>query len=731
MSPSPTFGNLTPAQAAEIYVSLGMELLMVHPRSKAPVGDDWHTRPGITDPASARFMFMNPEQNIGFKPGNAFVVIDIDTKKGGRGRESLKAVIDRCGALPETVEMITASGGGGLIYRVPAGVRLPFQKKMLGLPDLEFRVGAVNCIFPPSRVMYKPGELGPEAVTGQHQWKAGCAPGEIEFAELPLAIAEAVLAHEVEGGGTATTSKPKAEAGRIKPGSRNDTLFREASRLRAQGLAEEAIEAQLIHVNRSECDEPLPEDEVRNIARSAMRYAPNERFDRNDVGNAERFIRDHGGTVRYVSDQDRWRVWDAACWRDDADGAAMRLAMATVEGMKRDAELIGDARAARAAAAWARSSGDQARMRAMLKVAASMPGISAHSTDFDNLPHILIVQNGAVDLRTGELSPHDASRLTTRSLAVPYDPGAQASRFTAFLECVQPNPEVQTFLQRSLGHALHGVRRERMLAVWHGRGANGKSVLADVLMGVLGAYAMECPATTFVVSDKRAANAPRSDLLRLQGARVVLGTEVPDRRRLDGQLVKKVTGDAALTERGLYSSETTFPITFGVNLMSNPFPAADEADDALWDRLVRVPFNIVIPRTERDTTLARKIIAEEATGVLAWLVRGAVDYEREGLTMPPILIAATEEWRRRAGTVQRFVQNRLRRVEGGAMRLIELHRHYLSFAGMLYANPVGVENFRARLEGLGWQVTDEEDGETVCGVQLAPVTSVGAGAAGS
>lgn len=190
--------NTLPAEAAQVYLSFGMELLSLHPLTKKPVGHGWQLRPGITRPNEVSLTYLDPAQNIGFKPGSAFAVIDIDTKHGGKGVESWATVNERFGPLPLTVEAVTASGGGLLIYRLPTGADLDFQKAMLGLPDLEFRVGAVNCVLPPSRVQYKPGELGPEAVIGQHRWKEGRAPGEIAFAELPEVLIEALRAFEPE-----------------------------------------------------------------------------------------------------------------------------------------------------------------------------------------------------------------------------------------------------------------------------------------------------------------------------------------------------------------------------------------------------------------------------------------------------------------------------------------------------------------------------------------------------
>ncbi|MHC2104425.1 bifunctional DNA primase/polymerase [Methylobacterium sp. CM6246] len=225
----PASGNLNPAEAAKIYVGLGMELLVVHPLTKQPVNADWPNRPGVTDPIHAGIMFLNPEQNIGFKPGDLFAAIDIDTKHGGKGRESWAELNERLGPFPDTVEAVTASGGGLRIYSVPAGANLMFQKKMLGLPDLEFRVGAVNCILPPSRVQY------PDGMIGQHRWKADRAPGEIKFAELPSVVVEALRDYELKV--PKVTTKAKGTVGGVSAMLRDQAKKAAISKAKPDSLA--------------------------------------------------------------------------------------------------------------------------------------------------------------------------------------------------------------------------------------------------------------------------------------------------------------------------------------------------------------------------------------------------------------------------------------------------------------------------------------------------------------
>lgn len=706
-----------PLNAALRYAAHDLAVVPIPYGEKAPRMKDWPRLASKDAGQIERWFPAGQPLNLGIATGEASAVFVLDVDVGDNGPETLAELEQRHGALPATPMQLTPTGGRHYLFKLPEGAPIKNSVKTLGA-GLDVRGKGGVIVAAPS--------VHPNG--GHYQWGEGLAPWDLPAAKAPAWLIELIRADD------RPPTKPKPPGGerrgaRVEQGSRNNSLFKEASRLRGAGHDEEQVEALLQIYNRKVCDTPLPAEEVAAVAASAMRYAPNQWFEMNDTGNALRFARDHAGSVRYVEDAGIWRTWTSTHWQDDAAGlAVMRLASETVEGMKAEVETTTNAEVAKALKRHARASGDRARLRAMTDVAASLPGMAARSTDFDQLPGQLVVANGVIDLTSGELLPHDPARLTTRCLPTAYVPEAAAPRFAAFMERVQPDLEVRTFLQRYLGQALHGRRDEQIMTWWHGRGRNGKSVLSDALLGLLPGYAVECPSSTFLNDDKRAPNAPRPDIIRLQGARLVLGSEVADGRRADGALLKELTGNATKTVRALYKEEVTFPITFNMAILVNPWPKADEADDALWSRFLRVPFEVVIPLEEQVKNLDKLLVAEEAEGILAWLVRGAVDYTKHGLPIPPVLSAATGAWRRRIGTIEQYMRTYTRPAPGNCMPLTELHARYVKAVQQTYGHPVGSVNFRSRLEGLGYVVADEEFGETVREVRIAPITSVWASA---
>ncbi|MFE1602996.1 phage/plasmid primase, P4 family [Methylobacterium sp. ID0610] len=718
-------GNLLPAEAARIYLNLGMELLPVHPLSKAPVGKDWQTRPGVSNPDQAGIMFLDPEQNIGLKPGDKFAVIDIDTKKGGKGQESWNELNERLGPLPDTVEAITASGGGLRVYRLPAATGLTYQPEMLGLPNLEFRVGAINCLLPPSRVRYKPGELAPGEVIGQHKWKKGRAPREIEIAELPITVIEALRAFNPKKPAKKLTVSGGANSG-VKEGGRNVALTREAGRLRARGAGEDEVRSALIARNSTFLP-PLDPSEVNTVVSSAMKWpAGTLRYTANDHGLATRFVDELGDDVRFVADENQWLIWNGNIWERDETGRVVQLFLEMAQAMLAEAEAIlaaeDDKKAFRAkekAIGWAKQAGENRRINSALKVAQTDPRVVVTLDQLDNFPGFLPVANGIVELATGELLPNAKEKLATRASPYTYTAEAACPRWEAVIARALPG-ELGPFFQRVLGYSLMGNPCEQKFFMLRGEGADSKSTIARVMSGLLGSLLIRPAGETFLASDNEiTGNAPRADLMAFRGARVVFAPEPDSRRKLDKELIKRLTGQDGIQARAPYGrAMVEFEMTGVVLMLANHLPGCDEADEAAWRRLTLIPFDHTVPEAERDATLVETLLTNEAEGILAWLIEGAQAYARDGLQVPEVVRQRTAAWRRQVGRIERFVDESCIR-EGSAL-LKDLHRAYRNtcMGEQPSYYPLGLDKFSARLKQLGFTIEVAQAGETVIGLRL-------------
>jgi putative DNA primase/helicase len=364
-----------------------------------------------------------------------------------------------------------------------------------------------------------------------------------------------------------------------------------------------------------------------------------------DYGNAERLVAMHGQDIRHASGIG-WLVWDGRRFSPDDTGELLRRAKSTARAIYHDAANCEDDDERKRIGAWARTSESEPRLRAMVSLAASEPTVVVRARDLDADPFQLNVLNGTVDLRTGVLQPHNRDYLITKLAPVEYDRHARSDRWEAFLRRVTgDDDELNAFVQRLAGYTIAGVTDEEILAFLHGPGATGKTTAVEAIKAVLGDYASTSDFETFLA--RRGDAGIRNDVARLAGARMVVSVEVEDGKRLAEGLIKQLTGGDKIAARFLHREYFEFEPQFTLWLVANARPRAHASDDALWRRILQIPFTEVIPAAERDPELKRTLRTDpaEQTAILAWLVQGCLKWQRRGLDVPERVHNYTEEYR--------------------------------------------------------------------------------------
>ena len=140
-----------------------------------------------------------------------------------------------------------------------------------------------------------------------------------------------------------------------------------------------------------------------------------------------------------------------------------------------------------------------------------------------------------------------------------------------------------------------------------------------MLRQLLGPYGKQTDIQTFMHKDRPEV---RNDLADLAGTRYVYAVESQEGKRLAEGLVKQMTGGVdAMKARFLYEELFEFRPMFKAYLGTNHAPQIKDSDDAIWERIRRIPFTVQIPKAERDKDLEQHLLAE-LPGILAWAVQG-------------------------------------------------------------------------------------------------------------
>jgi len=491
-----------------------------------------------------------------------------------------------------------------------------------------------------------------------------CPPEREELATMeewegPLLDVDALLAEA-----------PEAPRRKAKPKSRHDKATALAGRLRNQGKSEEEIlEAFQAAPGICELFDERP-GELERIAQDSQKW--DRRYPHSQRGNGQRFADANGEGVRYCHPWRKWLVYDGRRWSEDNTGEIMRRAKETVVSIYLEAAKSEDEVLRKRLNDWARSSDSKAGCEALLVMAQSEDGIPVLPDAFDADPWLFNVANGTIDLRTGELHPHDPADLITKIAPVAYDPKAKCPRWERFLlECMGGDVELVEYLRRVVGYSLTGDVREHALFFLHGNGANGKSTFVGTLLEVMGDYGT--PGAPDLLLAKRGEAHP-TEQADLFGARLVSCQEVEQNRYWAETTVKQLTGGDRIKARRMREDFWYFEPTHKFLVSGNHKPLVRGSDDGIWRRIKAIPFEVSFLGRE-DKGLSAKLKAE-LPGIQAWAVRGCLEWQRDGLQDPPQVLAATADYREEQDTIGRFLEDRCEQGEGFRVTRSHLRRAY-------------------------------------------------------
>ena len=294
--------------------------------------------------------------------------------------------------------------------------------------------------------------------------------------------------------------------------------------------------------------------------------------------------------------------------------------------------------------------------------------LSITGREFDMDPWLLGVQNGVVNLKTGELEPGRASDYILKRCAAGFH-GLEVDQ-SFWIETLRTiynkDDEQISFMQRLFGYGLLGLSLEHVFPVLIGRGRNGKSILVEAISYTMGDYAGVVP-SEMLLDTNRPTNAAQSDptLMSLKGLRLAIASETDEGRKFSAARVKWLTGGDTITARGLYDKHPTeFVPSHLLLLLTNHEPGAPVGDMAFWERcfLIRHLLSFVRRAPEKDFEreadpgLSNKL-KEAGPAILAWLVQGCLDYQLQGLNPPASVVSSTKEYREEEDYVGQFIES--------------------------------------------------------------------------
>ena len=353
----------------------------------------------------------------------------------------------------------------------------------------------------------------------------------------------------------------------------------------------------------------------------------------NDLGNADRLVWLFGDIFLWCEAWKAFLVWDNRRWANDTETLEIRrLAEWTMQETQRVYEQFFGKPAGRTDdefMKWINGQLSRARMDAMLHCVKHKRTVERNKLDADPwLPNCL---NGTLDLQTGKLRDHCKEDRITKLVSVEYDPEAKHKVWSRFLRETFPDVELRRFVQMAFGTALTGIFTDEALFILQGDTETGKSTLTDPIYPLLGLDYSATLADISTLKPTGSPGGPRSDVARLEGKRFVNCPETEKNEKLLVSFLKRMTGGDLITARGLFQSEREFRPTWKIFIPTNyAIELPDDTDEAVWRRLIVVPFENRVENPNPDLKKQLREDPECQKAILAWLVQGCRRWQKLG-----------------------------------------------------------------------------------------------------
>jgi putative DNA primase/helicase len=400
---------------------------------------------------------------------------------------------------------------------------------------------------------------------------------------------------------------------------------------------------------------PAPQSEALGYEAADLRWMPDALTDR---GNAKLFARLFSDRFRYVIGLG-WHSWDEYRWKlvggiEEAMWAAGDMAESIPakdpRGLFNDREL----------AAHRRHTASTSGLTALLRQAQGAPGLRLDPNSLDGDIYALCTPSGVVNLKTGELhKPNPLTDMHSRATTVaPHQ--MDVPRWHSFLHDTfgddDKGRETIQFLHLLLGYSITGDVGAQVMPFLYGSGANGKSVLLEVLTSLLGDYANAAPPGFLMEKGKFSEHS--TELTELHGRRIVVCSELKPNDTFNEARVKLLTGGDRITARRMRQDFFNFTPTHKLWLLGNHRPEVGTGGHAFWRRMRIIPFERQVPDARKIDNLAAELVDEEGPGILHWLIEGATRYlaTRDPLTGPASVRVATAAYQTTEDHVGRFLQ---------------------------------------------------------------------------
>lgn len=561
----------------------------------------------------------------------------------------------------------------------------------------------------------------------------------------------------------------------IHSGERNNTLSRFAARiLKKYGNTDKTH--QLFLQRAEDCEEPLGEEELRTIWKSAVGFfnravatdpsykTPDEynndfgNFslkpnDYTDMGQAAIFSAEYGDVVKYTDATDYirfngqyWAESRMACIGTLEEFLDLQLADAqetlsvatenllatgvsqeamdkgektlekeiTTEEMLQALELF---LKAKQYYAFVMKRRDYKYIQSAANTAKPMLEISVKDLDADAF--LLNTPGLTIDLEK-EMSeahePNPADLITKQTTVAPGDKGEQIWK-EALDTFFCGDTDLITYVQKIVGMAAIGEVFMEAMIIAFGEGRNGKSTFWNTIANVLGTYSGTISAESLTVGCRHNA---RPEMAELKGKRLVIAAELEDGMRLNTAVVKKLCSTDEIAAEKKYRDPFKYRPSHTLVLYTNHLPRVGVCDAGTWRRLIVIPFNAKIEGSSDIKNYTNYLTENAGPYIMKWIVEGAkmAIADEYHIEKPAVVVTAIENYRQSNDWLGAFIEECCELGDQFQQKSGEFYQAYRDYCTVTGEYTRSTTDFYSALDSIGLERKKLKTGTVIHGIRL-------------
>lgn len=246
--------------------------------------------------------------------------------------------------------------------------------------------------------------------------------------------------------------------------------------------------------------------------------------------------------------------------------------------------------------------------------------------EFNSNSDYINLKNGMFNLVTGKLEKHHQKFYSTVQIPIEYDPEAKCPRFDKFMNEITINDyQLVRVHQEKFGYWLIPETKCEVATYYFGRGANGKSVLANV--------------ASLLVGEENVSSIPLSQFSKSFGLEGIIGKTLNiaaenemQGSKLNTEAFKSIVSGDSLTINIKYKSPiVNYRSKCRLLFIGNELPETSDLTYGFFRKMMIFPFKRSFSTEERNRNLIDEL-KHELPGIFNWAVQGLVRLKQQEFT---------------------------------------------------------------------------------------------------